>query len=327
MGIRIINEDLNLSRAIDCEDYLEVTINDRVYQYKPTTGFTVEELVDKFNGIKKHSSGRALQWLKKNAIGKRAEMVSESLTNSEAEDIADFIMSNTHTDKIDDLNIGDKTEDILSEMYGDSVNYFTMDDTGVNSDIYSKLLNIEDEDSCIWYDYYVEQIYKDENEEIIKIECGDYDLILTVTDGFYQALNFGCTKEQLIGAIMKTETLTERLSSSAGEVDMVLDTDRVLAEFIKTDLKDMTSSLFNKAVMEYHKIENMFLGRVDPTQRDSSTKRIIHDWNKNSTLKKFQKKINEIARKMANGYGEIGKYLSAAASKMSNIVIDLSKRF
>lgn len=327
MGIRIINEDLNLSRAIDCEDYLEVTINDRVYQYKPTTGFTVEELVDKFNGIKKHSSGRALQWLKKNAIGKRADTVTESLSRDTADSISRFILNNTSSENIDNLNIGDKAKEILSDMYGNRINYFTVDDTGIDNPVYDSLLDINNEDTCIWYDYYVEQIYQDDNEEIIKIECGNYDLILSVTDGFYQALNFGCTKEQLVDAIMNTETLTERLSSSAGEVDMVLDTDRVLAEFIKTDLRDMTSSLFNRAVMEYHKIENLFLGRVDPTQEDNNTKKIVHDWNKNNTLKKFQRKINEIAKKMANGYGEVGKYLAAAASKMSNIVIDLSRRF
>lgn len=328
MSIKLI-EALELSNAIDAEDHLEISINGTPYKYVSTSEFTIPELVHKVNGIRKHSAGRALQWLKKNAKGTRLNPVTESLSTESAEDIADFIMDNTSRGIIDDLNIGDKSKEILEDMYGQYVNFFTVDDTGINNDIYDSLLDINNEEKCIWYDYYVEQLYQDENEEIIKIECGDYELILTITDGFYSALNFGCTKEQLVGAIMSTQKLTEKVLSIGNEVDLVFSTNKEISKFIGTDLNGMVPKILNDAVMEYNKIENMFWDKILQCREESNRgeiKKIANDWNRCSTLKKFQNKIDEISEKMHTGYGELGRYLAAVAHRYKDFITDMVRK-
>ena len=70
-----LEENVSVSRAIDVMDYISVDINGIPYTYIPKedSPYTVSELVYKFNGIRKHSEGRALAWLKKYAIGKKEE--------------------------------------------------------------------------------------------------------------------------------------------------------------------------------------------------------------------------------------------------------------
>lgn len=43
-----------------------ITVNGKDYCYVPVSGFTPEEVFEKYNKIKKYSEGRAYAWLKKN---------------------------------------------------------------------------------------------------------------------------------------------------------------------------------------------------------------------------------------------------------------------
>jgi hypothetical protein len=47
-----------------------ITINGKPYSYKPSSAshLDMSEMVKKFNGIFKHSQGKALSWLKKNSV-------------------------------------------------------------------------------------------------------------------------------------------------------------------------------------------------------------------------------------------------------------------
>lgn len=68
--VKII-ESLDLSVAIDMEDSILVSVNDKAYIYKPKedSEYTIPELVDLVNKMRKYTPGRALDILKKNADG------------------------------------------------------------------------------------------------------------------------------------------------------------------------------------------------------------------------------------------------------------------
>ena len=70
-----IIESLDLSVAVDMEDSILVSVNDKAYTYKPKedSEYTIPELVDLVNKIRKYAPRRALDILKKNADGTHYE--------------------------------------------------------------------------------------------------------------------------------------------------------------------------------------------------------------------------------------------------------------
>lgn len=66
-----ILEDVTISNPIDVMDYIEMDINGISYKFVPKSDspFDVSTLVQKVNGIRKYSQGKALAFLKKHAIG------------------------------------------------------------------------------------------------------------------------------------------------------------------------------------------------------------------------------------------------------------------
>lgn len=55
------------------DDSVIVVIKDRRYEYRGNAGQSGQYLADKFNGIARHSRGKALAWLNKNAVGTRIQ--------------------------------------------------------------------------------------------------------------------------------------------------------------------------------------------------------------------------------------------------------------
>lgn len=77
--IKII-EEVHVSYGVDVEDYIQVDINGVPYKFIPNTNeYTVSELADKFNSIRKYSDGMALKWLKKRANGTKIEFDEEGV--------------------------------------------------------------------------------------------------------------------------------------------------------------------------------------------------------------------------------------------------------
>lgn len=70
--MKIYEEIPNITRAEKEDNSALVQIGDKKYLYSPIS-LSLDDLIYKFNGIWKHSLGRALAWMKKNATAKRLE--------------------------------------------------------------------------------------------------------------------------------------------------------------------------------------------------------------------------------------------------------------
>jgi hypothetical protein len=76
----LLDEDLNITDPkVDDDGGFSISINGNTYKYK-SDSLTSQDLLRKFNGIAKHSKGRALQWLKRNSkyYSKNGTPIAES---------------------------------------------------------------------------------------------------------------------------------------------------------------------------------------------------------------------------------------------------------